>query len=70
MRPLNEQKIHSPGKAKVKNCSLLNGNKLEFKQTDKELIIMIPDKMKDEVVTTILLSLNIEAVSIQPIEIK
>ena len=66
----NELKIPSPGKAKVKNCSLLNGNKLEFKQTYEELIIMIPDKMKGEVVTTILLSLNVEAISIQPIEIK
>lgn len=65
----NELKIPAPGKAKVKNCSVMNGKHLEFQQTKGELLIEIPDEFKNQVVTTIILSLNVDAVSIQPIDL-
>ena len=65
----NELKIPSPGKAKVKNCSLLNDKKLEYKQTDEELIIQIPDEIKDKVVTVIEVELDINSKDIQPIDL-
>ncbi len=65
----NKLKIPSPGKAKVNNCSLMNSKKLEYKQTDEELIIQIPDEMKGEVVTTIEIELDINSKDIQPIDL-
>ena len=65
----NKLKIPSPGNAKVKNCSLLNGKKLEYKQTDEELIIQIPKELKHEVVTTIEVELDINSKDIQPIDL-
>ncbi len=65
----NKLKIPSPGKAKVKNCSFMNGKKLEYKQTDEELIIQIPKELKHEVVTTIEVELDINSKDIQPIDL-
>jgi alpha-L-fucosidase len=65
----NELKIPSPGKAKVKKCFIMNGKQLEYKQTNEELIINIPEELKHEVVTTIILSLNNEANKIKPIDL-
>ena len=65
----NELKIPSPGKAKVETCSILNGERLLFKQTPETLIIQIPEKIKNETVTTIVIGLNDSAEKIQPISI-
>ncbi len=66
----NELKIPSPGKAKVKKCSLMNGKQLIFKQAKGKLIIQIPEELKNEVVTTIELKLNGDASDVSDIDVK
>ncbi len=65
----DELKIPLPGSAVVKNCSILKGEKLKFEQTKKELIIQVPQNLRDKIATTIVLDLNSDSGKIKPIEI-
>lgn len=66
----DELKIPQPGNAKVENCSIMNGQKLKFKQVQNRLIIHLPKELQNKTVTTVELQLNGNANSIQPIDVK
>ena len=65
----NKLILPSPGKVKVKNCSILNGEQLSYKQTKETLIIQVPEKANNETVTTVEIVLYGSAEKIQPINI-
>ena len=54
-------------KTKILSAHLLNGNKLRFKQTKEEVRIDLPEEMVDTINTVIILELNKEAASLEPI---
>ena len=54
-------------KTKILSAHLLNGNKLRFKQTKEEVRIDLPEEMVDTINTVIILELNKEAASLDPI---
>uniref|UniRef100_UPI003216387F alpha-L-fucosidase n=1 Tax=uncultured Draconibacterium sp. TaxID=1573823 RepID=UPI003216387F len=62
--------VPSPGNAKIKSCIVLNGDKLDFSQTENTLSIRIPENVKNQTVVTIKLNLDSSALAVAPIEIK
>ncbi len=66
----NELVLPSPGDAKVKSCSVMNGKQLKYKQAKGTLTIQVPEELMHDVVTTIELILNGDAAEIDDIQIK
>jgi alpha-L-fucosidase len=56
-------------KTKVLSARLLNGNALTFNQTKDNVIINLPDEPVDAINTVIVLELNKEAASLQPMDV-
>ena len=54
-------------KTKIQSVQLLNGNKLRFKHTKENLRINLPEEVVDTINTVIILELNKEAASLEPI---
>ncbi|MCK5461653.1 MAG: alpha-L-fucosidase, partial [Bacteroidales bacterium] len=54
-------------KTKILSAQLLNGNKLRFKQTKEDVRINLPEEPVDTIDTVIILELNKEAASVEPI---
>lgn len=54
---------------KVKNVRFLNGNDLKFKQDKNALVVMLPDKAPDPVVTVLQLQLDKDAGEIKPLDV-
>ena len=65
----NTVTIPNPGEAKVKNCQVLKGDELNFKQVNDGLTITIPETSKNGTVLTIEIQLNTNAANIEAIEI-
>ena len=66
----NELELPSPRDAKVKSCSVMNGEKLKYKQANGMLTIQIPEELKHDVVTTIELVLNVDAADVADIKVE
>ncbi len=62
--------IPMPGKARIKKCNVLKGDNLKFKQSSETLSINIPTNMKNQSVLTIAVKLDIDATTINTIEIE
>ncbi len=66
-----EGQLVLPGlnKTKILSAKLLNGNALTFKQTKENVIINLPDEPVDTINTVIVLELNKEAASLEPMDV-
>lgn len=62
--------VPAPGNAKIKNCNVMNGDKLEFAETTEKLTLEIPLDLRNQSVLTIEVKLDKYASTINSIEIK
>ncbi|MFC2098971.1 alpha-L-fucosidase, partial [Bacteroidota bacterium] len=68
---LPENQLVLPGlnRAEILSAKLLNGTELTFEQTKKNVVIKLPDQPMDKINTVIVLELNKDASSQEPMEV-
>jgi alpha-L-fucosidase len=65
----NSVELPFPENIQIKNCSLLNGEKLDFEQSGQSLKIELPQKEK-EMITVLKISINSDASELKTMELK